>query len=60
MKHSRYMAGNSKSMSQAVGDVLILHDDGVAFSSLCGVSDPNSIVNLIKSLVNTRLQSFER
>jgi hypothetical protein len=60
MKHSRYMSGSSRSMSQAVGDVLILHDNGIPFSSLCGISDPNSIVKLIKSLVKSRVESFER
>jgi hypothetical protein len=60
MKHSRYMSGSSRSTSQAVGDILILHDNGVPFSSLCGISDPNSIVKLIKSLVKSRVESFER
>ena len=60
MKHSRYMAGNNKSMSQAVGDILILHDNGVPFSSLCGINDPVGLVNLIKLLVYNRRQSFER
>ena len=54
------MSGNSRSMSQAVGDVLILHDNGVAFSSLCGISDPGGAVRLIKSLAWERLNSFER
>jgi hypothetical protein len=50
MKHSRYMSGNSRSMSQAVGDILIMHDNGVAFSSLCGISDPVNLVRLVRSL----------
>ena len=60
MKHSRYMSGNARSMNQAVGDILILHDGGVPFSSLYAVNDPNSVVKLIKSLVHARIQSFER
>jgi hypothetical protein len=60
MKHSRYMMGNSKSTGQAVGDILILHDNGVPFSSMRGVNDPNGLVNLIKSLVHNRRQSFDR
>jgi hypothetical protein len=60
MKHSRYMSGSSRSMSQAVWDILILHDGGVPFSSLCGINDPVGLVNLIKSLVHNGCQSFDR
>jgi hypothetical protein len=54
---------NKYTMNQAGdvgGDVLILHDNSVAFNSLCGLDNPDEVVKLIKSLIHARVQSFER
>jgi hypothetical protein len=56
---SRYTYGNGRSNNVTKGDVLILHDGGIPFTSLSNVDDPHGLVELIKSLVKQRLDSLD-
>ena len=56
---SRYMTGNSKAVSQLVGDLVVLHDSNAPFTTLTNVNDAIGLAKLIHSLIKQRASNRE-